>query len=1007
MHGAYICYYNKEGKLHEEKYVGAGLSRRIWNEDVEVCRFVPPEKASYFYVQAVAGGGAGGSSGYTNEVAKAARTVFESQPEAIPPFGVSANWLELKGIDDGDFTRYGGTLWAYGRGDGDYGDAGGGGDIYFIERLVDDCQAKESWHYPEESKQCEFSERETISYDYWSCSREYEDDCTCSDYWSYYPSCGSGSTCSSWTNSCSGGTYDDPCPTTGGECRSEGTYDDPDTEEIEEKPYCKTSVYGTCKQGTTPCMRTATCYEYEDMPIAATCSEHSQTFYASDYKTWFMPQNQSNNPVQALLTAVGTMKGKHPNDPVKQDNNSSWTDEERDANGKKLNSLNTKIKDGVKVEDFDTINTSCQNDDVGIREIRVPQAYSLTICNYGITEQASSISPGITGSCFYGSGTGYDDCSVTCDGDTLQSAYGKLIGAYGTGQTSINYSEVVPAADPYFPLAFSDINGIRYEGCIAYDLSEENGGVLAYGDVCKTSEPGCTKGWATEPGDTPNEDDQIKVKDDEDTFEYGTWQGGGSYTPPGSSNIINNKKSYIDDCRNVEQLDYDSWSGCSSSYSWDCDYTQKSKTVYTKAECVQNDQHGAEMGGCMYSSSSNPDNPYRYTYIVASAKGGAPGLGHNCAFSASAQKDLLYQGYATIIPGIKGSDRNLNGAYKGIYYTSATNSNWATWAAQAGTHYAEDGTDSSGMVYVSMGQSCTINQTPPKAGKGAYVENHVGRDGEDGVDGSFSGAGEGQFANLPAGYDAGGHVGYCLVHAPAAGGNVDPFGKYTFKYTWTTSHLNRGEGGEPGEYRSMVIRSFKDRDMIVVPGLGGVTGDCAGGDGGDTYIFTVPKGTDVDAADVATWDDDTEIDLTADGTNDLEVLLKVKGGAGGPGCIALENEQLPYMFENIPSKSVGGGDGKRPTLSAKANIMGLVLPLDDSDLGKWLSYAGSSGHGGGSTNTCWTSSYERWFETVKMCGVMGCWDEADVDGPNGCNGQHGSPTPAAANGIPGAVVIKW
>jgi len=1025
MHGAYICYYNKEGKLHEEKYVGAGLSRRIWNEDVEVCRFVPPEKASYFYVQAVAGGGAGGSSGYTDEVAKAARKVFESQPEAIPPFGVSADWLELKGISAKEFSDYGGMLWAYGRGDGPYGDAGGGGDIFYIKRLANQCMAEQRWTLPADAAVCDYSSCETVYYKEYIYERSWEEETTrtCSDtYWWNYSagSCDGTYVCNTWENTCSKSEYPG-CET--GTCVSGATsvYDDPDTEEVEEIEYCTSSYWGGCRYGSEAYTYTVSsqCSEFEGVPEGADCDMRNLTYISKpDYETKLQVQNQSKTPILALQQAVGTMSGLHPNDPLGDYERTK--DDGSIEKGKYPNEKNTikKTVDGKEVleENFDQPNTSCENDDVGVRKIIVPKAYSATICNYGISANTGSNNAGITGSCFFNSeDDSYNDCVVACESEALQSAYGKLISTYGSlGETSINDAEEVVAGSTYFPNAMNTINGITYEGCIAYDLSEEKGGKDAYGQICETQDdPTCNTGWPT----ASLSGEQVTLW--EDTSFETDWQPGGSYTSPMHSywttdaNHTNGSRiSYypMGSCYDGTWDTNDS-SNCDSDYSWSLDRVVNHSSCISKtATCKKDSNAGVHhaMGGCLHSSdSAGANNPYRYTYIIDHAEGGEGGKGHNCAFSTKAQKDLQYEGYATIVAGIKGSDRNLTGAYKGIYHTSATESNWGPWASQT-TSYAEDGTDSAGMVYVSMGQSCTINQTPPTKGTGAYIVKSgtsiTKYDGEHGSDGSFSGAGHDQFDQLPAGCSNNGHVGYCIVHD---GGTVDPFGKYTFKYTWATSHLNKGEGGEPGEYRSMVIRSFKDRDMIVVPGLGGVTGACAGGAGGDTYIFTVPKGTDVDAADVATWDDDTEIDLTADGTNDLEVLLKVKGGAGGPGCIALDPEQLPYVFdsENIPKKSVGGGDGKRPTLSAKANIMGLVLPLDDSDLGKWLSYAGSSGHGGGSTNLCWTSSYERWFEGHKVSGDIGVWDEGEVD--TACNHEHGEADPAATNGIPGAVVIKW
>ena len=46
MHGAYMCYY-KDGKLHQEQYVGSTLTKKIMDEDAgTVCR-INPDKKNY------------------------------------------------------------------------------------------------------------------------------------------------------------------------------------------------------------------------------------------------------------------------------------------------------------------------------------------------------------------------------------------------------------------------------------------------------------------------------------------------------------------------------------------------------------------------------------------------------------------------------------------------------------------------------------------------------------------------------------------------------------------------------------------------------------------------------------------------------------------------------------------------------------------------------------------------------------------------------------------------
>ena len=108
-HGAYLCYINKDGHLHQEKYLGIGLDNKIMDEDTAQCVFTPPARASYLHIQATGGGGGGGASGYKGG------TLFRylSKTEVISPFGWTEDMLKLKGISLNELQTYGGKVWAY------------------------------------------------------------------------------------------------------------------------------------------------------------------------------------------------------------------------------------------------------------------------------------------------------------------------------------------------------------------------------------------------------------------------------------------------------------------------------------------------------------------------------------------------------------------------------------------------------------------------------------------------------------------------------------------------------------------------------------------------------------------------------------------------------------------------------------------------------------------------------------------------------------------------------
>lgn len=67
------------------------------------------------------------------------------------PFGINQTILDLKGFNEGELVANGGTIeaWAHGA-DESYGDAGGGGDVYYIEQNCagsGTCIVHREWEY--------------------------------------------------------------------------------------------------------------------------------------------------------------------------------------------------------------------------------------------------------------------------------------------------------------------------------------------------------------------------------------------------------------------------------------------------------------------------------------------------------------------------------------------------------------------------------------------------------------------------------------------------------------------------------------------------------------------------------------------------------------------------------------------------------------------------------------------------------------------------------------------
>lgn len=243
-HGAYLCYINKDGHLHQEKYLGIGLDNKIMDEDTAQCVFTPPARASYLHIQATGGGGGGGASGYKGG------TLFRylSKTEVISPFGWTEDMLKLKGISLNELQTYGGKVWAYADGTGEYGDGGDGGDVYYIKQeCSSDCIASRTWtHNLGQERKCTAhtdSKDVTFSvYDY-----EYEEEVRC------------------YSSTCD--ICDEYKPCTGYDCASctNPKEDDPN--------YCVSGgLSHDCKKGWNYVTRTGTCEKASGIPVDASCS---------------------------------------------------------------------------------------------------------------------------------------------------------------------------------------------------------------------------------------------------------------------------------------------------------------------------------------------------------------------------------------------------------------------------------------------------------------------------------------------------------------------------------------------------------------------------------------------------------------------------------------------------------------------------------------------------------------------------------------------------------------
>lgn len=981
MHGAYMCYY-KDGQLHEEQYVGTvksqGQNKKILDRDVTECRFKPPGRVSYLYIQATAGGGGGGDSGYKGGNLQK----FTSAVDKISPFGINQTILELKGFNEGELVANGGTIdaWAHGA-DESYGDAGGGGDVYYIEQNCagsGTCIVHRDWKYTGTQERACSCDTDTIkstkdNYDYeytcgksssssYTCNRNKSEpygvfNFSCNSYGDKKIECNSYSECEDGytryssanreTESCdyklSSCTYCDnwnnykPCPT---EDNPNKTCYHPHYECLSGWRYTGRFDYGykyvTDRDNCTSCTWDETCsgscYIETKIPTGASCSLTGQKQlvvettdkYAADY---------DSKPHYGQIAA------------------------DKGASSNPVNSSNNKTDYTGKSED----------DLMKIREVwRQPKnaTYSYTLCNYG---NPSLFTGGDGLGTFGSSALGWDGNINSCSSADVLEAFGEGIIPLGGGEVSRGYGPVKQSSKDF------------YNTEIKYNIVEDIGLAAFFGTnkICTNSYNGSCN---------PKK----------------TVENSSSYKNPITSTITNNKKPIYTQCyfggtnagatssssSNTSYTQNGSDNNCASESSGKRDFSKwytgtehPGYTINTKCYCKQKNpkSSGSE---CLYSYDDVTDENVSCYYKANVAKGGTPGKGKNCSFSSGAGVGLTYKGRSDIIPGIRGYDKICMSKYRPLYTKS-------DWENQAAPCYAQNGTDSQGSAEVMLnGQSCTVHTNTPKKGKGARRKGgnstSIPTSGSAEPNGNGADGDGGNSTSVPACAAGGPHVGYCVK------GVVDY--KYSYTYTWNTNYLQYGEGGKAGGYNVKLIRSVKDGEFQIELGKGGAGGavgsGASGENGGNTIITFIPEG----------------------GTAG-DPLLSVLGGAGGPGGLVGNTEQLPrYHQDGTFVAGMNGTPGESASLSnVKSNIMNLVLPVaDDNILNQWLMASGAGGDGGGSTNNCWASEWHREFEGVNVVGDWGPAEEEDVACRHGANeNNYYSATPAAQDGVSGVVVISW
>ena len=227
--------------------------------------------------------------------------------------------------------------------------------------------------------------------------------------------------------------------------------------------------------------------------------------------------------------------------------------------------------------------------------------------------------------------------------------------------------------------------------------------------------------------------------------------------------------------------------------------------------------------------------------------------------------------------------------------------------------------------------------------------------------------------------------GYCLKRWNKS--NWEANTTYEYKYTYSQNYLQYGLPGLQGQYKTMVIRSFKDKDLLITIGKGGAKG-VDGGQG--------ESGTDTIFGNVIT----------------------AKGGVGGEGGKLTPSEKLigyrggaeswpagvtnaDYVEGKRIVREEGGVDPDKPMPdNLSSNIMNFLAPQDSVVISNIMETyrIGYGGKGGGSRHNCWFGEYRKWLDGGEL-------EHSYPLPPDACKNNY--ERIEAEDGHSGALIIRW
>ena len=437
------------------------------------------------------------------------------------------------------------------------------------------------------------------------------------------------------------------------------------------------------------------------------------------------------------------------------------------------------------------------------------------------------------------------------------------------------------------------------------------------------------------------------------------------------------------------------------------------------------------------------------------ASGGSGGSGVSCESSSYIAGGLGVTKKIFSTPGVPA-----NGAY--VNQEFVTSCNYSMSSAPGGTAACGDGNvrhdcgSDPGYSYSTItkdGTSVTAKAfNAPRGGTGASINGTYYKDdepktcyntassGSRGTDGSCASG------STTASLCTGSTNGYCLHHYYDPSTTWDPDGMYYYYYGYDQNYLQSGNAGDPGQFKTTIVRSLKNVDLTIKVGRGGSAAAYnSGGSGasGSTStlgaIISASGGSGGSGSQIGSTSTlptyrkaryekeslcyyyDKYLSKNPDGSyryTDAQAkklqdkITNENQNGAAEYCEGLINNQNGYQYFRIEGNKTGAYPTPVGVFSTFMNIA--FSNASSSDLFNRFMKFGRGGTGGGVEHRCWAGRHDVVFEkqTLKASVFV---DQATANAhgvtdnskyvPDGCRNDY-SNIPASP-GVDGAILIKW